>query len=79
MPNITKALPNLAKVFQFIISDAGPEGKFVLDLKNGSGAAKAGEEAGAVRVLVGQESSRIPPSRLHICGVDVPKTMLRLP
>lgn len=41
---------SLAKVFQFIISDAGPEGKFVLDLKNGSGAAKAGEEAGAVRV-----------------------------
>ncbi|CAL1133470.1 unnamed protein product [Cladocopium goreaui] len=43
--------PELVKmggaVFQFIISDAGPEGKFVLDLKNGSGAAKAGEEAGA--------------------------------
>ena len=39
---------SLTKVFQFIISDAGPEGKFVLDLKNGSGAAKAGEEAGAV-------------------------------
>mmetsp|Transcript_56861 Transcript_56861/g.90036 ORF Transcript_56861/g.90036 Transcript_56861/m.90036 type:complete len:111 (+) Transcript_56861:74-406(+) len=41
--------PELVKmggaVFQFIISDAGPEGKFVLDLKNGSGAAKAGEEA----------------------------------
>mmetsp|Transcript_38088 Transcript_38088/g.68049 ORF Transcript_38088/g.68049 Transcript_38088/m.68049 type:complete len:112 (+) Transcript_38088:80-415(+) len=34
-------------VFQFVISDAGPEGKFVLDLKNGSGSAKAGEEAGA--------------------------------
>ena len=29
-------------VFQFVITDAGPEGKFVLDLKNGSGAAKAG-------------------------------------
>ena len=39
---------SLTKVFQFIISDAGPEGKFVLDLKNGSGAAKAGEEAGTV-------------------------------
>ena len=36
------------EVFQFVISDAGPEGKFVLDLKNGSGAAKAGEESGAV-------------------------------
>jgi len=43
--------PELVKmggaVFQFVISDAGPEGKFVLDLKNGSGAAKAGEESGA--------------------------------
>eukprot|EP00434_Breviolum_minutum_P045976 symbB.v1.2.041348.t1/scaffold8087.1/size7741/2 len=35
------------EVFQFVISDAGPEGKFVLDLKNGSGAAKAGEESSA--------------------------------
>ena len=39
------------EVFQFVISDAGPEGKFVLDLKNGSGSAKAGEEAGAARRL----------------------------
>uniref|UniRef100_A0A7S4T158 SCP2 domain-containing protein n=1 Tax=Alexandrium monilatum TaxID=311494 RepID=A0A7S4T158_9DINO len=31
-------------VFQFVISDAGPEGKFTLDLKNGSGSAKAGED-----------------------------------
>ena len=40
--------PDLVKmggaVFQFIISDAGPEGKFTLDLKNGSGAAGAGED-----------------------------------
>merc|ERR1712004_878128 len=40
--------PDLVKmggaVFQFIISDAGPEGKFTLDLKNGSGDAKAGED-----------------------------------
>ena len=36
-----------AEVFQFVISDAGPEGKFVLDLKNGSGSAKAGEESSA--------------------------------
>eukprot|EP00441_Pelagodinium_beii_P036611 CAMPEP_0197646048 /NCGR_PEP_ID=MMETSP1338-20131121/21623_1 /TAXON_ID=43686 ORGANISM="Pelagodinium beii, Strain RCC1491" /NCGR_SAMPLE_ID=MMETSP1338 /ASSEMBLY_ACC=CAM_ASM_000754 /LENGTH=111 /DNA_ID=CAMNT_0043219629 /DNA_START=59 /DNA_END=394 /DNA_ORIENTATION=+ len=31
-------------VFQFNISDAGPEGKFTLDLKNGNGAACAGED-----------------------------------
>ena len=49
VPKRTNPNPmSLTKVFQFIISDAGPEGKFVLDLKNGSGAAKAGEEAGAV-------------------------------
>ena len=42
--------PFHSEVFQFIISDAGPEGKFVLDLKNGSGAAKAGEESGAVGI-----------------------------
>ncbi|CAE7197047.1 SCP2 [Symbiodinium natans] len=36
-----------AEVFQFVINDAGPEGKFVLDLKNGSGSAKAGEESSA--------------------------------
>merc|ERR1712061_931563 len=34
-------------VFQFIISDAGPEGKFTLDLKNGSGDAKPGEDSKA--------------------------------
>eukprot|EP00420_Gonyaulax_spinifera_P033828 CAMPEP_0197870222 /NCGR_PEP_ID=MMETSP1439-20131203/978_1 /TAXON_ID=66791 /ORGANISM="Gonyaulax spinifera, Strain CCMP409" /LENGTH=100 /DNA_ID=CAMNT_0043489111 /DNA_START=88 /DNA_END=386 /DNA_ORIENTATION=+ len=43
--------PELVKmggaVFQFVISDAGPEGKFTLDLKNGSGDAKAGEDAKA--------------------------------
>ena len=32
------------EVFQFVISDAGPEGKFVLDLKNGSGQQKLGGE-----------------------------------
>ena len=37
-----------AQVFQFIISDGGDAGKFVLDLKNGSGSAKAGEEGSAV-------------------------------
>merc|ERR1712194_220460 len=31
-------------VFQFVISDAGPEGKFTLDLKNGSGSATVGED-----------------------------------
>merc|ERR1711879_465303 len=31
-------------VFQFVLSDCGPEGKFILDLKNGSGEAKAGED-----------------------------------
>mmetsp|Transcript_91059 Transcript_91059/g.283718 ORF Transcript_91059/g.283718 Transcript_91059/m.283718 type:complete len:112 (-) Transcript_91059:112-447(-) len=31
-------------VFQFVVSDAGPEGKFTLDLKNGSGDAKVGED-----------------------------------
>merc|ERR1711920_458638 len=40
--------PELVKlggaVFQFVISDAGPEGKFTLDLKNGSGSAKVGED-----------------------------------
>eukprot|EP00450_Noctiluca_scintillans_P002406 CAMPEP_0194482892 /NCGR_PEP_ID=MMETSP0253-20130528/4640_1 /TAXON_ID=2966 /ORGANISM="Noctiluca scintillans" /LENGTH=112 /DNA_ID=CAMNT_0039322459 /DNA_START=58 /DNA_END=396 /DNA_ORIENTATION=+ len=39
--------PELVKmggaVFQFVISDAGPEGKFTLDLKNGGGEAKTGE------------------------------------
>merc|ERR1711976_304284 len=43
--------PELVKlggaVFQFVISDAGPEGKFTLDLKNGSGSAKVGEDAKA--------------------------------
>ncbi len=34
-------------VFQFVISDGGDKGKFVLDLKNGGGAAKYGEEAKA--------------------------------
>mmetsp|Transcript_29868 Transcript_29868/g.60233 ORF Transcript_29868/g.60233 Transcript_29868/m.60233 type:complete len:112 (-) Transcript_29868:187-522(-) len=34
-------------VFQFVISDAGPEGKFTLDLKNGTGDAKAGEDSKA--------------------------------
>ena len=40
--------PELVKmggaVFQFIISDGGADGKFVLDLKNGSGSAKKGED-----------------------------------
>merc|ERR1712190_322846 len=40
--------PKLVKlggaVFQFVISDAGPEGKFILDLKNGSGSAGVGED-----------------------------------
>ena len=36
-----------AQVFQFVISDGGDAGKFVLDLKNGSGSAKAGEEGSA--------------------------------
>merc|ERR1719330_405221 len=31
-------------VFQFVISDAGPEGKFTVDLKNGRGEARAGED-----------------------------------
>jgi len=31
-------------VFQFIISDGGEAGKFTLDLKNGSGDAKPGED-----------------------------------
>ncbi|CAE8609939.1 unnamed protein product, partial [Polarella glacialis] len=31
-------------VFQFIVSDGGPEGKFTLDLKNGTGDAKKGED-----------------------------------
>merc|ERR1712113_1129823 len=39
--------PELVKlggaVFQFIISDAGPEGKFTLDLKNGNGSTSVGE------------------------------------
>merc|ERR1712039_657747 len=34
-------------VFQFIISDGGAAGKFTLDLKNGSGEAKAGEDSKA--------------------------------
>ena len=51
MPFVAQfASESLAEVFQFVVRDAGPEGKFVLDLKNGSGAAKAGEEAGAVRI-----------------------------
>eukprot|EP00435_Cladocopium_sp_Y103_P061169 s423_g22.t2 len=61
--------PELVKmggaVFQFIISDAGPEGKFVLDLKNGSGAAKAGEEAGA------ELSTRRAPLRESMRFVDL--------
>merc|ERR1711982_241339 len=43
--------PELVKmggaVFQLVVSDGGPEGKLVLDLKNGSGSAKAGEDAKA--------------------------------
>merc|ERR1712098_339654 len=31
-------------VFQLVISDGGPNGKLVLDLKNGSGSARVGEE-----------------------------------
>ena len=31
-------------VFQFVVSDGGADGKFVLDLKNGSGDAKYGED-----------------------------------
>ena len=31
-----------SEVFQFVISDAGPEGKFVLDLKNAAGQQKLG-------------------------------------
>merc|ERR1740121_1507558 len=31
-------------IFQFYITDAGPEGKFILDLKNGSGDARTGED-----------------------------------
>ncbi|CAE8631615.1 unnamed protein product [Polarella glacialis] len=34
-------------VFQFIISDGGAAGKFTLDLKNGTGAACAGEDTKA--------------------------------
>eukprot|EP00440_Ansanella_granifera_P049323 gb/GFBE01053439.1/.p1 GENE.gb/GFBE01053439.1/~~gb/GFBE01053439.1/.p1 ORF type:complete len:112 (+),score=53.22 gb/GFBE01053439.1/:1-336(+) len=34
-------------VFQFIISDGGPEGKVTVDLKNGSGEIKTGEDAKA--------------------------------
>ena len=43
--------PELVKmggaVFQFVVSDGGDAGKFILDLKNGSGDAKAGEDAKA--------------------------------
>jgi len=43
--------PNLVKkggaVFQIIISDGGPSGKLFLDLKNGSGETKPGEEGKA--------------------------------
>ncbi|EOD27534.1 non-specific lipid transfer protein [Emiliania huxleyi CCMP1516] len=31
-------------VFQFVVSDGGPNGKFILDLKNGNGAATYGED-----------------------------------
>ena len=41
------ALLIFAQIFQFVISDAGPEGKFLLDLKNGSGSGKAGVEGPA--------------------------------
>merc|ERR1712146_308639 len=40
--------PELVKlggaVFQFVISDGGADGKFTLDLKNGSGSAAKGED-----------------------------------
>merc|ERR1739845_163312 len=43
--------PELVKmggaVFQLVISDGGDKGKLVLDLKNGSGSAKVGEDAKA--------------------------------
>mmetsp|Transcript_1668 Transcript_1668/g.4126 ORF Transcript_1668/g.4126 Transcript_1668/m.4126 type:complete len:114 (-) Transcript_1668:158-499(-) len=34
-------------VFQLIISDGGPDGKLCIDLKNGSGSTKRGEEGQA--------------------------------
>merc|ERR1711879_834336 len=43
--------PELVKmggaVFQLVVSDGGPEGKLVLDLKNGNGEARNGEDASA--------------------------------
>ena len=38
-------------MFQFIISDGGEAGKFTLDLKNGNGDARVGEDPKAARCL----------------------------
>merc|ERR1711988_1697002 len=35
-----QAVRSVGMVFQFVVADAGPEGRFVLDLKNGRGSTK---------------------------------------
>ncbi|CAE7197044.1 SCP2 [Symbiodinium natans] len=66
--------PELVKlggaVFQFVISDAGPEGKFVLDLKNGSGSAKAGEESSADCTIIMADADLVSMAEGKLDGMQ---------
>merc|ERR1719384_1691479 len=57
-------------VFQFVISDAGPEGKFTLDLKNGSGSAKAGEDAAADCTITMADADMVAMSEGKLDGMQ---------
>mmetsp|Transcript_87534 Transcript_87534/g.271942 ORF Transcript_87534/g.271942 Transcript_87534/m.271942 type:complete len:113 (+) Transcript_87534:84-422(+) len=57
-------------VFQFVISDAGPEGKFTLDLKNGSGDAKAGEDPKADCTIIIADADMVAMSEGKLDGMQ---------
>jgi len=60
----------LGAIFQFIISDAGPEGRFVLDLKNVSGSTRVGEDPKADCIVRGIDDDIFAWAEHRLDGID---------
>jgi len=58
-------------VFQFVIVDAGPEGRFILDLKHGSGLAKVGEDSKPECTIMMKDDDLAAWSRQSVDGMHL--------
>merc|ERR1712224_21018 len=66
--------PELVKkggaVFQIIVSDGGPDAKILLDLKNGAGSAKIGEEGKADVTITMKDADMVAMAQGKLDGMQ---------